>query len=120
MNHKEFNDLFLGTFEQPKQSELLTQFYRAYFEWVNNGAPEQNPFSRYHGLCGALRQWANRNAQLEYPKLKDELLAQFMKETTSFLHPFHTFAQEYNREVDRGEAHLNLDRIKWVKDRAQQ
>jgi hypothetical protein len=102
------------------QSESLTEFYRAYLWWLEAGASEEMGFSRHHGLCGALRQWANRNDQLGYRALHDEMIAQFMKHTTSFLHPFHTFAQEYNREVDRGEAHLNVDRIKWVKDHARQ
>lgn len=101
------------------QSELLTLFYQAYTEWLAAGAPESNPFSRHHGLCGALRQWANRNDQLAYRAMHEEMIAQFMHHSTSFLHPFHTFTQEYNREVDRGEAHLNRDRIKWAKDHAQ-
>lgn len=102
------------------QSMPLTQFYRAYMWWLDADAPDEMGFSRYHGLCGALRQWANRHAQVEYRDLSNEMQAQFMKlRTNFFLHPFHTSTQEYNREVDRGEAHLNLDRIKWVRSHAE-
>jgi hypothetical protein len=102
-----------------EQSELLTQFYRAYLQWLEGGAREDlMQFSRYHGLCGALRQWANRNAQIEYPDLKEELTQQFMGYCTLFWHPFNQTTQHYNREVDRGEAHRNPARIQWVKDHA--
>ncbi|WP_244832349.1 hypothetical protein [Caballeronia sp. TF1N1] len=116
MNQKEFEELFLGKFEPKPQSELLTAFYQAYLWWLTLGANEDMGFSRYHGLCGALRQWANRNAQIEYRQLSDEMRMQFSWERLDFLHPFHPTTQDYNREVDRGEAHLNPKRIQWVKD----
>jgi hypothetical protein len=120
MTHQEFEDIYLGKFEPTPQSELLTQFYRAYFWWIQAGAHKDMGFSRYYGLCGALREWANRNAQVEYRQLSDEMRMQFAWEELYLLHPFHETAQQYNTEVDRGAAHLNLKRIKWVKDHAQQ
>jgi hypothetical protein len=115
---KEFHDQYLGTFEMPRQSELLTQFYRAYAAWLDAGAPKEMGFSRHHGLCGALRQWANRHAQVEYRNLGNELQAQFMKLSTSFLHPFHELSSQYNLEADRGACHRNPKRIAWAREHA--
>jgi hypothetical protein len=104
--------------QERKQSELLTQFYKAYLWWLEAGAKEDMGFARTYGLCRALRIWANRNAQVEYHALQEEMVQQFMQHSTSFLHPFHTSAEEFNLEAFRGESHLNRDRIQWVKDHA--
>lgn len=114
MSPSEFQEQYLTTFEQPRQTDLLTQFYRAYAGWLDAGAPEGMGFSRYHGLCGALRQWGRH--KVEYPKLGKELQEQLEARHTSFLHPFHELSSQYNMEADRGACHLNPKRIQWVRE----
>ncbi|MFP3739980.1 hypothetical protein, partial [Burkholderia sp. SIMBA_019] len=64
------------------QSELLTQFYRAYAAWIDDGAPEGIIFSRQHGLCHNLQVWVRvikGVAGQDWYEVDQEMRMQFLK-----------------------------------------
>lgn len=107
-----------------QQSELLSEFYRAYAWWLDAGAPLDMGFYRNHGLCNSLRVWANRNAQLGYKNLHDELIEQFRQAGLDTHYPFNCGDRIYYL-IECGDrnfnprCHINEQRIKWVRDYAQ-
>jgi hypothetical protein len=92
------------------QSKGLTEFYNAYNDWVNTGAPECNVFSRSYGLCLNLRVYGDSL------NLCNEMKAQFVEAELSCDYPFNESENEYFVECDAGEAALNPERIKWVQE----
>lgn len=96
------------------QSEELTKFYRDYAKWVNEGAPPHDHFSTATGLC----------ASAGYdPQLGIEMRAQFAQAGFPYIKgwgflPFNMDIGHYSREAYTFTAHLNLKRLKWVRDHA--
>lgn len=102
------------------QSELLTQFYRAYAGWLDAGAPRLplTIFSRDSGLCRNLRLWLNNVGKLDYYRsLRREMEEQFSP--MNVLYPFNGNSWAYQNEREAEKCHLNEQRIKWVRDHAQ-
>ncbi|MFP3645166.1 hypothetical protein [Paraburkholderia sp. SIMBA_054] len=113
-------------FQEPlptEQSELLTQFYRAYTAWIDDGAPERIIFHRNRGLCGNLRIWAlSVGMNLlgdEYQAIRSEMYGQFRSRYMDGLHPFNDSLNEFNHEADTRTCHQNLQRIKWARRHAE-
>ena len=95
-----------------KQSEKLTQFYQAYAQWLDDGAPQDAPFTRTCGLCYNLRKSSKSL------KLLKEMWEQF---TSAGLHedwPFHNSFIEYDQEGNADKCHLNPKRNAWVREHA--
>ena len=106
-----------------KQSALLRQFYKAYVEWLDLGAPDQIIFRRYFGLCSNLNNWATNNKIYgqDAIDLSREMQSQFRVAGGSVDYPFNRGdADLYTREVDFELAHENEQRNKWVRDHAVQ
>lgn len=121
MNQKEFQDQYLTTFEQPKQSDLLTQFYRAYAGWLEAGAPERIIFSRSHGLCTNLVNWARATDLDLYDRLRVnmEMRQQFRAARRDESYPFDGHPESYTQTVMEDRCYLNEHRIKWVREHAE-
>lgn len=94
------------------QSKELTQFYREYKAWLDNGAPHKEPFYRFDGLCCSIEE-----SQVEDKckcKCFEELSAQFIDSDLDHNYPF---GKESFRARDNDNTqHLDPKRIKWVED----
>lgn len=92
------------------QSVGLTEFYRAYKKWLDEGSPDKRPFWRSCGLCGNIEVTYLSSAW----EVENELSEQFAEEGLCGSFPFG--AGTYKKEQASGEQHLNPLRIKWVED----
>lgn len=107
-----------------KQSETLTEFYRAYAAWLDIGAPKGKPFQRCWGLCTNLHEWLagaesrDYNAYTEDYNAYTEMLEQFQEAGLDTRHPFNRTGDAYFKWSDKNTQHLNPKRIKWVRDHA--
>jgi hypothetical protein len=114
---------YLGEPLPTGQSVLLTQFYRAYAAWIDDGAPPFIVFLRQAGLCGNLRVWAQsiglEDYAYEYKPVRGEMQQQFRRSFVEILHPFNQSLNEWNHEADSHTCHLNTERIKWVRKHAE-
>lgn len=92
-----------------KQSLALTEFYREYYAWVQDGAGEHPFFRRNHSLCAALfRYYRGLAAELEH-----QLIDAFPEK---HLYPFNEDRYHFMDELKNSSMHQNPLRIKWVKD----
>lgn len=95
----------------------LADFYEAYSEWIDAGAPESEPFSRRVGLCGSLCLYLTRKG-CKFPA-RDMALqlmkSQFIKAGLSRDYPFNNAENSYHVECVNGTIHTNKNRIAWVK-----
>lgn len=96
------------------QSELLTKFYVSYYEWLQEGAPRNKPYSRRWGLCSNLGVFVSEN----YEIFLNEMTDQFINEKLHGGVPFAIVegGERYHIETSREECHLNKARIKWIVD----
>jgi hypothetical protein len=104
------------------QSELLTQFYRAYVAWIDDGAPEGIVFTRGNGLCSNLIRFIRgvTDSLCTRRMVGNEMYGQFR---TAFAakdwgFPFNDNDSTYWTESGIYQCHLNQDRIKWARDHA--
>jgi hypothetical protein len=94
------------------QSKELTQFYRDYAKWLDDGAPQYQPFSRHRGLCSNSVRY-----EAEMDKLYFEMKAQFIAANLPDTFPFDEGnGLKYFDTVDQATCYLNRARIQWVKD----
>lgn len=96
-------------------SEALKEFYAAYAEWLDAGAPQAKPFVRNNGLCLNLLlkmplPYEETNAAFE------EMSEQFHEAGLDTLFPFDT-REEYHT---CDNMHLNPRRIAWVRAHAEE
>ena len=106
-----------------KQSEILTKFYRAYFNWVSHGAQEceQIIFVRKHGLCKNLLLFcaALGMGQFIADDAGVELRDQFTNAGLDRFVPFNVSGEyrlDSSKDDGKGVHHLNEARMNWVKD----
>lgn len=101
------------------QSALLTEFYREYLKWVEEGACERAPFLRSSGLCANLSHWAAHKVvtTIEWDELEVEMTTQFLNAGLHRELPFCTW-EEYNRMSATCTYHLHEPRIAWVREHA--
>ena len=86
----------------------LQAFYKAYAAWLDAGAPDLQPFDRRHGLCGAIQVYGMKRWHIK---------RQLAEAGLDTIYPFggeYAFETEY----DNATAHLNPDRIEWVRKHA--
>lgn len=95
----------------------LKEFYEAYSDWVHCGAVEGCPFTRRAGLCGALSRYGFQQGWSITFRIRAAAImkAQFGRAGLSTLYPFNTGRDDYGNEISKGEAHLNNNRIMWVR-----
>lgn len=99
-------------------SNELKEFYRAYKEWLDSGAPNYQPFERHVGLCSNITKFCEKK-DLDvsvYMDIYREMIRQFRQAGLSGGFPFGVL--EYHREHSNGTQHLNTARIKWVEEHA--
>lgn len=94
-------------------SDLMRKFLTAYIEWVDAGAPDNEPFERSFGLCSNTDGYAKSLAELE--KLDAEICAMFEADGLSTAYPFGFDA--YNDAASRHTQHLHKPRIDWVRSK---
>ena len=100
------------------QSENLTRFYKAYADWLDDGAPDDEPFSRNDGLCCNLKKVFLFGCDLPTIfRLNCEMRNQFGNTKLNRQFPFGG-ERKYLRENLRGTMHLNPLRVKWVREHA--
>lgn len=93
-----------------KQSEELTEFYRSYLSWVESGARDCEPYSRYYGLCSNLERFTASN------RASIEMSQQFRD---AKLHPGFPFGEgAYDDRSENGTQHEDPNRLAWVKEHA--
>lgn len=95
----------------------LSEFYKAYSDWIDSGAPEGKTFSRHVGLCGSIFLYL---AMKWYPikdrKITLEMMrAQFVKAGLDSEYPFNNQENSYRMESINGLIHTNTNRIQWVR-----
>lgn len=94
------------------QNKLLQAFYNTYAAWLDAGAPEGQPFYRHAGLCHNLGKFGgDRDAYVEMTR-------QFEAAGLDYKYPFDYNMENYRSQSDDETMHLNPERIKWVKDHA--
>ena len=95
----------------------LAEFYEAYSDWIDAGAPEGEPFSRRVGLCGSLCLYLTSKC-CEFP-VRDMALqlmkSQFIKAGLNRDYTFNNAEKSYYVECVNGTIHTNKNRITWVK-----
>lgn len=96
----------------------LTDFYKAYSDWIDSGAPEGEPFSRRSGLCVALCSYlASKGCKFQVRDMALQLMkSQFIKAGLSRDYPFNNAYNSYYVESINGAIHTNKNRIAWVKE----
>lgn len=95
----------------------LSDFYKAYSDWIDDGATECEPFSRRVGLCASLclyLKWKDCN-QREREVALQLMKSQFIKAGLSRDYPFNSAENSYYVESINGTIHTNKNRIAWVK-----
>lgn len=97
--------------------DKLAEFYEAYSDWIDAGAPESEPFSRRVGLCGSLcSHLASKGCRFPVRDMALQLMkSQFIKAGLSRDYPFNNADNSYCLESINGEIHTNKNRIAWVK-----
>lgn len=95
----------------------LADFYKAYSDWIDAGAPESEPFSRRVGLCGSLCSYlASKGYRFPVRDMALQLMkSQFIKAGLSRDYPFNNADNSYYVEGIDGKIHTNKNRIAWVK-----
>lgn len=96
------------------QSKELTEFYRAYAKWLDEGAPHMQPFVRDDGLCINIRKMVGYRFGL-----RAEMQEQFIQHMGKpMFYPFNVSksCRPYLVEANAYECHLNPARIQWVRD----
>lgn len=121
-----------------EQSVLLTQFYRDYLEWAENGGVQTKfgkaDFRQGTGLCHNLEIWLDfHDIHLDTgDKIDAEMQDQFCQAFPEKIDdcgycpfPFNDGndvfgddGEEYANEADSDKCHLNPARIQWVRDHA--
>lgn len=95
----------------------LAEFYKAYSDWVDYGAPEGEPFSRRIGLCGSLCLYLTSKCCI--CQVRDMALrlmkSQFIKAGLSRDYPFNNADNSYRMESINGTIHTNKNRVAWVR-----
>lgn len=100
------------------QSKQLTQFYQAYSDWLDIGAPDKKPFWRMFGLCANLSDMQFRFDI--YDSVDREMQSQFAELGKTYGIPFNEDRVDYYKEKERAECYLNPKRIAWVKSHLNQ
>lgn len=120
LSRTELSDQYLNNFSAPAQSELLTQFYRSYTAWLDDGAPRNIIFSRKAGLCHNLKLFsiAIGASSTALINVRNEMHMQFIHARCGGYYPFDGTADVYEKTVSAHGCHLNEHRIKWVRDHA--
>jgi len=92
------------------QSEKLTDFYKAYLKWAEDGAPVHNEhhFGRHAGLCSNAFSFGHEG-------LRDELIQQFVMDGLDEEYPFNENCDDYASEAAK---HHNPKRMAWVHEHA--
>ena len=90
--------------------KTLKEFYQAYAAWLDAGAPSLEPFSRAVGLCGNLTIFTK-----DWHPLFDAMKSQFEEAGLDHEYPFGG-EESYYTYCYYGTAHLNPERIEWVKE----
>lgn len=98
------------------QSKELTQFYRDYLKWVNDGTPKHPIFSSDVGLCECTLDYGNTN--LRSIAIFKEMRQQLKDSLLDVSYPFNFNGNDYSEEVRNLKAPQNKLRIKWVIDHA--
>lgn len=95
----------------------LAEFYKAYSDWVDAGAPESEPFSRRVGLCGSLCSYlASKGCKFHVRGMTLQLMkSQFIKAGLNRDYPFNSQENSYYVECIDGLIYTNKNRIQWVK-----
>lgn len=95
----------------------LAEFYKAYSDWIDAGAPESEPFSRRVGLCGSLCLYlTNKGCRSPERDMALQLMkSQFIKAELSRDYPFNNADNSYCLESMNGLIHTNKSRVAWVK-----
>jgi hypothetical protein len=108
------------------QSELLTQFYRAYVAWIDDGAPEGILFERGHGLCMNLRKFS-KAIGLDAQQLYEtglEFVDQIVSAGLDIMYPFNAgermyYLIEQDLPGHGPSCHTNSIRLDWARNHAQ-
>lgn len=98
-----------------KQSEKLTNFYKAYLDWLDAGAVTDE-FSRGSGLCHNLDRYYDWNS----PDTVEEMVFQFKLAWLDEYFPFNEGSHmRFVEEIDAKQSFINPARIRWVRNHIQ-
>lgn len=100
-----------------QQSKELTEFYKAWLYWAENGAEESAPFMRGIGLCNNMVTYFYTDAGLPASQVSDlryEMAQQFRYSGLCSHYPFGE--SDYTGRGWNDTMHLCPARTQWVKD----
>lgn len=102
-------------------SANLKQFLAAWLEWVEKGAPDEEPFCRRRGLCANFEEWlcARNECEEKIEEENDQLLELFRADGFEPIYPFGG-CEEFYAERDDDTMHLNEARLAWVRSKVAQ
>ncbi len=102
-------------------SDHLKQFLQAWIEWVDAGAPDDEPFERRRGLCSSFEDWLDEHDVDD--DSKDDairtLTSEFRLDGLCKVYPFGG-SEKFYEDSSGNEMHLNPDRIAWVRSKVAQ
>lgn len=93
----------------------LQEFYQAYANWLDTGAPQRKPFCRFSSLANNLVNWNDGDWGLVH-EMESQIEEAYEKDYDNY--PFLLDSVRHKLE-DNGEMHLATRWNKWVKDHAQ-
>lgn len=95
--------------------EHLKTFLQAWLDWVESGAPDNEPFSRGMGLCGNIR-YSGFTAGLDHrDECHGELKQRLYLDSLDEYYPFNTNSS-YDEDSENCRHYLNQARIQWVRE----
>lgn len=101
-------------------SATLNDFFKAYIQWLEGGAPEEQPFSREYGLCDNLDIFTEGDSGAVGYSLSIELGELFLSEGLSKRFPFDKDEDEFFNQSQLMCMHENPLRVVWVREKAKQ
>lgn len=91
-------------------SPKLKMFYITYLAWLNNGAPQDEPFDRSSGLCWNIELYTGEI----FSPIQREMMAQFHAAGLRDVVPFNIIGASYGIEAMSKTCHENPARVAWV------
>lgn len=101
--------------------EMLLNFYKAYAEWLDNEADEDDLFKRSEGLCSNLEKYLdNRGLDFTESSVVSKIMVdQFVAARLDPYYPFNDDLNDYHYDIESKSMHLNTARVQWVRDRVE-
>lgn len=96
------------------KEKTLKGYYQAYADWLDNGAPEFEPFNRGLGLCHNVDFYCGDEYLQFVGDLREEQDALFEDAELDEIYPFGG-RETFYEEMETDTSYLNKERVAWVR-----